>query len=215
MEDPREPWHAGVTRLIAQAAVDVTPLRRHREFRLLWIGQTAAYFGRMVAAVAVPFQIYQLTHSTLAVGLLELFAFVPLVTLGLVGGAFADAHDRRRIVLLCEVGFGAAAVLLLANSLLAHPLLAPIYALEVVANAIYALQRPSLDALLPRLVDRDEIVAASALSSLRGTLAMIVGPAIAGVVISAAGLPAAYGVYVASFALSLAALAAMKAVPPA
>lgn len=193
----------------------MTPLRRHREFRLLWTGQAASFFGRQVSAVAVPFQVYHLTHSTFAVGLLELFVFFPLVTLALVGGAFADAHDRRRIMLWSEIGFGVAAILLLANSLLPNPLLAPIFALEVVAAALYALQRPSLDALLPRLVPRDEMTAASALTSLRGTVGMIGGPAVAGVVIAAAGLPAAYLVYVVTFAASLFALAAMKAVPPA
>jgi len=88
-------------RVLNVATVDTRPLRRHRDFRLLWIGQAIAFMGSMVTAVAVPFQVYQLTHSTLAVGALELVAFLPLVSLGLVGGAYADAHDRRRLVLLC------------------------------------------------------------------------------------------------------------------
>lgn len=168
----------------------------------------------MIASVAVPYQIYEQTHSTLAVGLLELIAFFPLLTLGLVGGAFADAHDRRRIVLLSEAGFGAAAVLLLLNSLLPHPLLAAIFVLEVAAAALYALQRPSLDALLPRLVPLEEMTAAAALGNLRGTLPMIAGPAAGGLLIAAAGLPAAYAVYVLTFLVSLLALAAMRATPP-
>jgi MFS family permease len=200
--------------MLAGAAIDLTPLRRHREFRLLFTGQAASFFGRNVAAVAVPFQVYQLTHSTLAVGLLELFVFFPLFTVGLVGGAYADAHDRRRILLYSEIGFGAAAILLLANSLLPHPLLVPIFVLEVASAAVYALQRPSLDALLPRLVPPEEMTAAAALGSLRGTVGLIGGPAIAGVVIAAAGLPAAYLLYVVTFAASLIALVGMKAVPP-
>ncbi len=205
---------ASARRLLTQAAIDVGPLRRHRDFRLLWLGLGAGYLGRMVASVAVPFQIYQLTHSTLAVGLLELFAFFPMVTLGLVGGAFADAHDRRRIVLLSEAGFGVAAALLLVNSLLPHPQLLPIYALELVAGAFYALQRPSRDSLQPRLVERHEQTAAAALNNLRFNATAIGGPAVAGIVIASLGLPAAYSIYVATFGLSLLAVAAVRAVPP-
>ena len=168
----------------------------------------------MVASVAVPFQIYRLTHSTLAVGILELFAFFPLVVLGLVGGAFADAHDRRRIVLLSEAGFGLAAVLLLANSLLPHPQLIPIYALELVASSFYALQRPSLDSLMPRLVEHHEQTAAAALNTLRFNATAIGGPAVAGVLIASFGLAVAYGTYVAMFALSLVAILAVRSTPP-
>ena len=204
-----------LARWLAAAAIDLGPLRRHREFRLLWAGQAAGMFGRTVAGVAVPYQVYLLTHSTLAVGLLELLAFFPIFALGLVGGALADARDRRAMVIWSEVGFGLAAVLLLGNSLLPHPFLAPIFALEAVAGALYALQRPSLDALLPRLVERHEMTAAAALMTLRGTAAMILGPAAAGVLIALGGLPAAYWLYVLTFALSLATLAAMRPATPA
>lgn len=215
-EEPKQARLAlgSVRRLAGQAAIDLGPLRRHRDFRLLWLGLTASYFGRMVESVAVPFQIYRLTHSTLAVGLLELFAFFPLVTLGLVGGAFADAHDRRRIVLLSEAGFGLAAALLLVNSLLPHPQLLPIYGLELVASSFYALQRPSLDSLMPRLVDRNEQTAAAALNNLRFNATAIGGPAVAGIVIAGFGLPAAFGIYVGMFLLSLVAIVAMRASPP-
>lgn len=168
----------------------------------------------MVASVAVPFQIYRLTHSTLAVGLLELFAFFPMLTLGLVGGAFADAHDRRRIVLISEVGFGLSAALLLVNSLLPHPQLLPIYALELVASAFYSLQRPSLDSLMPRLVERHEQTAAAALNNLRFNATAIGGPAVAGILIASLGLPVAYATYVAMFALSLLAIVAVRSTPP-
>ena len=203
-----------ISRFISSAAVDLGPLRRHRDFRLLWIGLTAGMFGRMAVTVMVTFQIYRLTHSTLAVGFLELLAFFPMMALGLVGGAFADAHDRRRIVLWCEAFMGVEAVLLLANSLVPHPSLVLLYALETLVYGAYALQRPSLDALLPRLVDRDELTAASALMSLRGTAAMIAGPAAAGAVIATAGLPAAYVMNAATFVITLASLAALRGVPP-
>lgn len=203
-----------LARLIAGAAVDIGPLRRHRDFRLLWVGLAAGMFGRMAVTVMLTFQIYRMTHSTLAVGLLELLAFFPMMAMGLVGGAFADAHDRRRIVLGCEAVMGVEAVLLIVNSLLPHPNLVLLYVMETAVYGVYALQRPSLDALMPRLVDRDELTAASALMTLRGTAAMVVGPAVAGAVIATAGLPAAYAMNAVIFIVTLATLAAIRAVPP-
>src|SRR5438067_1536551 len=201
-------------RVLSVATVDTRPLRRHRDFRLLWIGQAIAFMGSMVTAVAVPFQVYQLTHSTLAVGALELVAFLPLVSLGLVGGAYADAHDRRRLVLLCGAGMMLTAALLAGNSLLSHPLLGLIFAVELLRNAVYAMQRPALDALLPRLVAREELAAAGALNSLRGTVGMILGPAIGGLMIAGLGLPITYAVEIAAFGVSLLTLWLMRAVPP-
>jgi len=201
-------------RVLRVAAIDTGPLRRHRDFRLLWIGQAVAFFGFMITTVAVPFQVYQLSHSTLAVGSLELVAFVPLITLGLVGGAYADAHDRRQMVLLCGAATMVTAAVLAANSLLPRPLLAVVFVVEFFRNAVYAIQRPSLDALLPRLVEKDELVAAGALGSLRGTAGMILGPALGGVLIAAFGLPLTYGLEIAGFGFSLLMLWLMRAVPP-
>lgn len=196
------------------AVVDLGPLRRHREYRLLWIGQAVTGFGSMISAVAITYQVYQLTHSTLMVGLLDLLAFLPLLAMGLLGGAYADAHDRRRLVLLAEVAFALAAALLAFNSLLPHPLLLVIFVVDFVRSGLYGLQRPPLDALLPRLVPTEELAAAGALNTVRGTIAMIGGPAVGGIVIALAGLPAAYALDVATFGFSLAMLVMMRAVPP-
>jgi MFS family permease len=209
---PRAP--AVWARLVGLATIDTRPLRRHREFRLLWIGQLVSFFGSMITSVAIPYQVYQLSHSTLLVGALELVSFVPLLTLGMVGGAFADAHDRRRMVLLCGAVMMATAAALAGNSLLAQPLLGVIFVVEFFRSAVYAMQRPSLDALLPRLVDRDELAAAGALNSLRGTFGMIVGPALGGVMIALLGLPVTYGVEILGFGFSLLMLWLMRAVPP-
>jgi MFS family permease len=118
------------------------------------------------------------------------------------------------MVQLTELAFAVMAAILLGNALLLHPQLWLIYGVTVIMAALDALQRPSLDALVPRLVDRDELIAASAVSSLRSTFAMIVGPALGGVLIATVGLPATYGVDVATFAVSLIALWMMRAVPP-
>ena len=211
MEDLAEKRRSSWGRL---ALVDLGPLRRHRDFRLLWIGQAVTTFGSMITVTAVNYQVYELTHSTLVVGLLDLLAFFPLVGMGLVGGAYADAHDRRRLVLLSEIAFAVAALVLAANSLLPHPLLALIFVVDFARNALYGLQRPPLDALLPRLVDTEELAAAGALNTLRGTFSMVLGPAAGGLLIAVAGLPVAYTVDVLTFAGSLVCLALMRAVPP-
>ena len=196
------------------ATVDVRPLRRHHDFRLLFIGRSVSFFGSMITSVAVPYQTYQLTHSVLLVGLIGLVELAGLFAFAFLGGALADAIDRRNMVLLTEVGLMVASLLLAANSWLAHPLVWPIFALAALQAAFDALQRPSLDALTPRLVDRDELAAAIALGTLRGTLGMIAGPAIAGVLIAAVGLPITYLVDVATFIGGLACLGLMRAVPP-
>jgi MFS family permease len=193
----------------------VGPLRRHRDFRLLFAGQALSFFGSEVTYVAIPYQTFQLTHSTLAVGLLSLAEFVPLMLTAFVGGALSDAFDRRRMVQLAELGSGLAIAVLLVNSLLPHPQIWLLFAVVPVLAALYGILRPSLDALVPRLVTREEVPAASALEGFRGTLGSIAGPAVAGVVIAGAGLPAAYALDAATFAGSLAALWFMRAVPPA
>jgi MFS family permease len=194
--------------------MDVGPLRRHRDFRLLFTGQALSSFGSQVTFVALPYQTFQLTHSTLAVGLLSLAEFVPLMLMAFVGGALSDAFDRRRMVQLAELGSGLAIGVLLVNSLLPEPRVWVLFAVAPVLAALYGILRPSLDALVPRLVTREEVPAASALEGFRGTLGSIAGPALAGVIIAGAGLPAAYAVDVATFGLSLVALWFMRPVPP-
>lgn len=194
--------------------MDVGPLRRHRDFRLLFTGQALSFFGSQVTFVALPYQTFQLTHSTLAVGLLSLAEFFPLMLMAFVGGALSDAFDRRRMVQFAEVGSGLAIGVLLMNSLLAEPRVWVLFVVAPVLAALYGILRPSLDALVPRLVTREEVPAASALEGFRGTLGSIAGPALAGVIIAGAGLPAAYAVDVATFGLSLVALWFMRAVPP-
>src|SRR5579884_993791 len=196
------------------ATVDVTPLRRHRDFRLLYAGQMVSFFGNMITYVAVPYQAYALTHSSLAIGLFGIVQLIPLLALAFVGGALADAFDRRRLVQLTELSLALLSAVLLANALLPHPQLWLLYAVAAVAAGLDALQRPSLDALLPRLVAPDELAAAGALTSLRGTLGQILGPVIGGLLIATVGLPWTFGVDVATFVVSLVALRLMRAVPP-
>jgi MFS family permease len=196
------------------ATVDIAPLRRYRDFRLLFIGRLVSGFGNMITFVAVPYQVYQLSHSTLLVGSLGLVELAALIVFAMLGGAMADATDRRSMVLLSEAGLMIGSLLMAANSWLSHPTLWLIFGVALLWGSLDALQRPSLDAMLPRLVERDELAAAGALSSLRGTVAMVAGPAFAGILITLIGLPLTYMVDVATFVVGLACLFLMKAVPP-
>ena len=204
----------GARRLLTMAAMDLGPLRRHRDFRLLFIGQGVSFLGSIITYVAFPFQAYEISHSSLVVGLLGAVELVPLLGSALVGGAIADAIDRRRMMQITELAFASASAALLVNALLPEPRLWVIFVLAAVMAMLDGLQRPSLEALTPRLVERDEMAAAGALSSFRMTIGMVAGPAIAGVLIATVGLAATYGVDVATFIVSLIALRMMRAVPP-
>ncbi|MBV9329229.1 MAG: MFS transporter [Chloroflexi bacterium] len=202
-----------MTDLLKLATVDITPLR-HRDFRLLFWGQLVSFLGSMVTYVAIPYQVYQLTHSPLMVGLLGLAQLGPILAFSMVGGAIADASDRRATVLATEVAFALLSALLFVNAILPEPQLWVIFVLAAMQAGLYALQRPSLDALMPRLVDKTDLTAAGALTATRGTIGMLLGPAIGGVLIATVGLPATYAVDALSFAASLVALALMRASRP-
>jgi MFS family permease len=125
-------------------------------------------------------QAKQLTGSPLAVGLLGVVELVPLVVFGLYGGVLADRFDRRPLIRWCEAALGGCAVLLLVNALLPAPVLWPLYAVTAVMMAAAALQRPSLDASVPRLVPREQLTAASALLSLSQNACFLLGSALGG-----------------------------------
>jgi MFS family permease len=169
----------------------------------------------MVTYVALPYQIFQLTHSTLAVGLLSLAEFVPLMFMAFIGGALSDAFDRRRMVQIAELGSALGVGVLLVNALLPEPRTWVLFAVAPILAALYGIFRPSLDAMVPRLVTKEELPVASALEGFRGTLGEIAGPALAGIIIATAGLPVAYAIDAATYGISLAALWFMRAIPPA
>jgi MFS family permease len=210
------PAHGSVVRrAVSKVAVDASPLRESRDFRLLFIGQGVSFAGSMITYVAIPFQAYALSRSSLVVGLVSLTELAPILLMSFLGGALADAVDRRRMVRLTELGLCVAVGTLVVNAWLAHPQLWVLFVAVAVAAGLDALQRPSLDALVPRIVPRAKLSAAAALESLRGNLGQVVGPPVAGILIATAGLPATYGVDVATFVISLVVLSFMRAVPPA
>ena len=142
---------------------DFSLLRRRRDLRLLVFGFTVSLFGTMFTQVALAVQVYDLTGSTLAVGLLGAAEFVPIVLLALVGGAMADAFDRRKLIWGAELTASLVSAALLVNALLPDPHVWVLYVAAVIFAGASAVLRPPLDALMPRLVERDELKAASAI----------------------------------------------------
>lgn len=192
----------------------IAPLRE-REYRLLYIGQTVSFLGSMLTYVAIPYQVYELSHSAWYVGLLGAAQLAPLLVAALFGGAMADALDRRRMLVGSELALAACSAGLLLNAMLPHPSLWALFATSAAMSAVNGFHRPALEAMTQELVARDQQAAAAALGSLRFSLGAIAGPACAGVVIAKLGLSAAYAIDTLSFAGSVLCLWAMLPRPRA
>lgn len=189
--------------LVRRLAIDLGPLRRYPAFRRLFVGQTISTFGSEVAAVAAPFQLYQLTHSTLQVGLLSICELVPLLTLTIVGGAIADAVDKRRLLLITEVLLALVAVGFAFNASLDEPRVWAIYVLVTLAMSIFSLGIGGMNSVIPRLVEPGDLTPAIAIENVYGSTTSVAGPALGGALIVAFGLTGAYLLDAATFAASL------------
>ena len=163
-------------------ALDTRPFRDSPAFRRLWIGQAISVIGGEITFVAIPIQTYHLTHSTLAVGLLGFCTLGPLLVVPLVGGTLADALDRRRLLLRTEVAVALVSVLLAVNAALPHPQVWALYVLLTLGTTAFSLGTPAMRSLLPKIVDQDQIAAASALEGIYSNLAAVAGPVVANAV---------------------------------
>jgi MFS family permease len=195
-------------------AIDISPLRKYPDFRRLWTSGLISYFGSMITYVALPFQIKELTNSYIAVGLMGAVELIPLIVFGLYGGVLADKVDRRKMILLTEIALGLMTFSLFLNSQMTNPSLIWIYLVAGTFAALDGLQRPSADAILPRLVGHDDLPAASALMSLRWQTGVITGPALAGILLATSGTGTAYLVDVATFVISILFILKVKSVKP-
>src|ERR1051325_3953033 len=193
--------------------LSLAPLRKHRDYRFLYVGQLISAFGSMITYVAVPYQLFAITHSSFMVGLLGAAQLIPLLLFALWGGAYADAVDRRKLLIVSELLLTLGSLSLAVNGLLQHPSILWIFAVSAAMSACNGFHRPALDALTPRLVDREDLTAVSALLSLRLSLSTIVGPALGGICIATLGFPATYMLDVLSFLISLISLAMIRSMP--
>ena len=194
---------------------DVTPLRESRDFRLLYTSRTVTALGTQATEVALLVQARQLTGSTFAVGLLGAVEVLPLVVFGLYGGVLADRFDRRRLMVWCEATLGVCAALLMLNALASRPMVWPLYVVTGLMMAAAALQRPSLDASIPRVIPRDQLIAASALMSMSQNVSVIAGAALGGVLAAGPGPQFVYGLDTVSFVASFCFLWLVRPLPAA
>lgn len=205
-----------MTALLGRArrvVVDVEPLR-HPDFRRLFLGQGVAFVGYQLTAVAVPVQVYEITRSSLWVGLIGLAALVPLVVFGLYGGAVADVVDRRQLYLGSSCLVWAVTGALLVQALLhvdSAPLLLGLVSVQSVG---FALSAPVRGAIVPRLLPTRLVAAGNTLNFTMSTVGMVVGPLLAGGILTRWSYAAAYAVDAALFTVGLYAALRLPPLPP-
>lgn len=203
-----------ITRL-RSLTIDLTPIRRFREFRLLWLGGSVSGIGTLgISWVAVPYQVFSITRSPLAVGLIALFGLIPVLGLGLVGGAIADTVDRRKLLLWANAALAASAVLLGVNARPGFGHLWAIYGVVSIQAAFSTVEGPAFESAIPRIVPKAMLPSAFVLTAFAGTFAFLVGPLLGGTIIARFGVSAAYFVDASSFLWAFAFVAAMKPIPP-
>ena len=210
MSGPPRPRFAAVRGFV----IDLEPLRRDVDFRRLWAGQSINVIGNQITRVALPYQVYVLTGSTLALAALVLAQLVPLLLFTLGGGAIADALDRRRVLLTTQLGLAGTSLAFVVLSLQAQPAVPLLFVVAFVASGFSAFDWPARSSATPRLVPPERLRAAIALGQLSYNGGSVVGPAIAGLLIGAVGVGGAYAVDVATYAVSVSMLLRIRPIPP-
>jgi MFS family permease len=193
---------------------DTTPLRESRDYRRWWAGYSISFTGTQLTQFAIPVQVYFLTHSSLAVGLVGLIVIGPLITMGLIGGSMADAVDRRRLTLLTSSCLFALSVLLAVQAALHLDRLWLLYVIAAVQAMFGATDSAARGAILPRLVRRELMPSANALGQLGFNAGLSLGPLLGGLLIGTLGFTWAYGLDALSFVAVLYAVWRLPPMPP-
>ena len=188
---------------------------RHRDFRLLWLGQIVSVTGSQMQLVAINWHIYLITHSALALGLVGAIRAGPIILCSLMGGVVADVIDRRRLMMTTQ------AIMLSCSATLAFVTFSglqrvwPIFLLTAIASAAWAFDTPARQSLMPALVPAKDFPNAVSLSMLMFQVGMILGPAVAGFLLASRGPGLVYAINAASFVAVIAGLAMMRPFAPA
>ena len=195
--------------------IDLTPLRRSRDFRRLVAGQFVSVLGNQLTTVAIPYQVYQLTRSSLDVGLVSVTQLVPLIAGSLLGGSVVDAMDRRRLLMAAQVLMAACSAGLAVNADLApsRPALWPLFVLPALAAGFSGLDSAGRNAIVPNMVRRSEVSTANAIFQALFQFGLVAGPALAGLLLAGAGVRFVYWMDVASFGVALLAVSLISPQP--
>lgn len=200
--------------LLRGLVTDIRPLQVSPAYRRLFLGNAVAQLGQQMTAVAVAIQVYAITDSSFAVGLVGLFSVVPLVTFGLYGGAIADAMDRRTLALAASFGLWAVSLFLAAQAFVGNTVVGVLYGAVAVQSACFAANSPARNAMIARLVPAELMPAAGALSMASMNLGFTVGPMVGALLIKWGGFEAAYAVDALTFTAALYALFRLPPMPP-
>jgi MFS family permease len=199
---------------VRSLTLDVTPLKASRDFRLLWVGRLVSETGRQITLVALFVQVFDLTGSPAAVGLIGIAQVVPLIIATLGAGTIVDHLDRRKILIATQWGQTGASAVLLAGALMETPPLALVYGAAAASSVFSGVDGPTRSAIIPNLVGRRQLPAALALNQVMFQTTMIVGPFVGGLIIGVFGLAWAYGIDVVTFAAGIAAAMLIRPMPP-
>ena len=193
---------------------DTTPLRESPAFARLWWGLGVSNLGAQLTVVAVGLEVYSMTASTFAVGILGLCALVPLVVLGLYGGALVDAYDRRKVAIAASTALWVVTVALAVQAWAGVDRVWVLYVLVALQSAAFAINNPARSAIIPRLVPIAQLPAANALMGLLGNTAMTLGPLLGALLVAQWGYATAYAVDAVLFTAALWALVRLPDLPP-
>ncbi|GGW40737.1 MFS transporter [Streptomyces lucensis JCM 4490] len=194
-------------------AMDTRPLRIPA-YRRLWSSTVVTAVGSQLTAVAVPKQIYDITHSSAWVGYASLAGLVPMVVFALWGGAVADTVDRRRLLLVTNCGIAVTSLLFWAQAATGLDSVAALMVLLAVQQAFFGLNSPARSASIARLVPAEELPAANALGSTVMQTGLVAGPLLAGVLIPVIGLPELYLIDALALCVTVWAVFRLPALPP-
>jgi MFS family permease len=194
--------------------VDLEPLKESRDFRLLFSSYLISMLGNQMTTVAIPFQTFELTHSSLQVGLVSLAQLVPLIIGSLLGGTAGDALDRKRIILYTSLASAITSGAMALNAAAAHPSLLELYLISALAAGLVGFANPSRNAAVAVLVRPTSLVAAYSLNQMVIQVAVIVGPMMAGLLLAGPGLAWTYGLDAASFIVAAGAIVFLRPMPP-
>jgi MFS family permease len=194
--------------------VDTTPLRESRDFRLLFLGQLVSMLGTQLTVVAIPYQVYSMTHSSLQVGAISLAQLFPFLAGALAAGPIGDAVDRRPIMIWTGVAGAVTSAALAVNAVVPHPSLVALYLISALAAGFYGFSSTARSASVPGLVERRHLPAAFAMMQIEFQVGTIVGPALSGILL-VIGLQLVYALDAVSFVAAVVMTVMLHPIPPA
>jgi len=194
--------------------VDPAPLRLDRDYRWLWTGQAISGIGNQITRIALPYHVYILTGSTLAIAALVFVQLVPTLLFALGAGSLADAVDRRQLLRITQAGQAVGTGMLFVLALQPDPALPALFGVAFLLASLAAVDQPTRGSTIPRLVPSERLASAISLNQLNVQGASVIGPAIGGLLLATVGVSGAYLVDTLTFGAALLSLSMMSPIPP-